>query len=117
MSVWTRSFYESKCMFFWKKIMNCYKNIIKSRIKSAIILKKIDSKPVKSENYLRAKVKYYKGKVNAIFYIGKIPKEDSHFICLWMTLFDSLLEKDWFFIKNVFSYIIRGRILQLDIIK
>ena len=44
--------------------------------------KEINSGPVDSEKYLRAKTKSYEGKLKMIFHNDKIPKEDSDCICL-----------------------------------
>ena len=54
--------------------MNCQKNIIKSGIKSAIVLKK---EPVYNEKYLKTKIKSYEGKISTNFNDDKIPKEGS----------------------------------------
>ena len=61
----------------WEKVKNSLK-------------KDFDSEPVYNEKYLKAKIKSYNGKVNASFYNNKIPTEGFHFICLSVTLIDSV---------------------------
>ena len=52
--------------------------------------KEIDSEPVNNKIYLKAKIKSYNGKINTNFHNSKIPKQDSQFISLSITLIDSL---------------------------
>ena len=61
----------------WKKVKNT-------------INKEFDSEPVCNEKYLKAKIKSYNGKINTNFHNNKIPKEDSHCICLSVILIDSI---------------------------
>ena len=57
-------------------MMNCYKNIIRSRIKPAIVFyKKIGSTSVESEKYVRTKIKSYEGKINTVFHKAKHQKK------------------------------------------
>ena len=58
-----------------------------------------DNKPVYNKKYLKDKRKYYKGKINTNFFNNKIPKEDSHYICLSVILIGSLFRK----CKNLLS--------------
>ena len=52
-------------------MMNCYKNIIRSRIKPAIVFyEKIGSTSVESE-----KIKSYEGKINTVFHKAKHQKK------------------------------------------
>ena len=54
-------------------------------------IKKIyHSKPFCNEKYLRTKIKSYEGKISTNFYGDKIPKEVSYFICLSLTLIESV---------------------------
>ena len=63
------------------------KNITKSGIKSAILLKKgFGSEPVFNEKYLKTKIKSYEIKTNINFYSDKMPKEGSRCICLSVIL-------------------------------
>ena len=55
------------------------------------IKKEIDSDPVESDNYLKTKIKYYKGKRKTSFHNGKIPKEDSDRLCLALIFINSVL--------------------------
>ena len=73
--------------------INCYKNIIKPWIKSAIVLKKgFDSEPVYNEKYLKIKIKSYEGKISTNFHDDRIPNEGSHCAILSVILIDSLFE-------------------------
>ena len=67
--------------------MNCWKNAIKSWIKSVVILiKGFDSEPVYNEKYLKANISSYGSKININLYDDRIPKESSHFICISIIL-------------------------------
>ena len=57
--------------------------------------KEFDSKPVFNEKYLKSKIKSYNGKINTNFHnnnnnFKKIPRAGSQFICLSITLTDSI---------------------------
>ena len=39
------------------------------------------NKPIYNENYLKAKIKSYNGKINTNFHSNKIPKEGPQYIC------------------------------------
>ena len=56
------------------------------------IKKELDSEPVESDNYVKTKIKYYKGKTKTSFFNGKIPKEDSDRLCLVLIFIDSVLK-------------------------
>ena len=51
---------------------------------------KKDSKPVYKEKYLKAKIKFYNGKINTNFHDNKIPRGGSQFICLSVILINSI---------------------------
>ena len=59
--------------------MNCWKNIIKSGLKSVIVL---DIEPVYNEKTIKTKIKSYEGKINTSFCDDRMPKEGSHCIYL-----------------------------------
>ena len=59
--------------------MNCWKNIIKSGLKSVIVL---DIEPVYNEKTIKTKIKSYEGKTNTSFRDDRMPKEGSHCIYL-----------------------------------
>ena len=58
--------------------------------KSKIVSKKFDSEPVYNEEYLKAKIKSYNGKINTNFHNNKVTKEGSQFICLSVILINSV---------------------------
>ena len=64
-------------------------NEIWEKVKSSI-KKEFDSEPAYNEKYLKAKIKYYNGKINTSFHKYKIPKEGSQFICLLVIFIDSV---------------------------
>ena len=59
--------------------MNCWKNIIKSGLKSVIVL---DIEPVYNEKTIKTKIKSYEGKINTSFRDDRMPKEGFHCIYL-----------------------------------
>ena len=67
-----------------------------------IIKKEFDSEPVYNEKYLKAKIKSYNGKINTNFHNNKIPKEGSQFICLSVTLIDSVFRTGKNYYPQVF---------------
>ena len=52
--------------------------------------KTLDSDPVQNEKYLKAKIRYYHGKINKNFHSNKIPKEGSQCVYLSVILMDSV---------------------------
>ena len=58
--------------------------------KSKIVSKTFDSEPVYNEEYLKAKIKSYNGKINTNFHNNKVTKEGSQFICLSVILINSV---------------------------
>ena len=50
--------------------------------------KEFDCQPVYNKKYLKAKIKFYNGKINTNFHDDKILKEGSQFICLSVVLID-----------------------------
>ena len=54
--------------------------------------KESDSERVYNEKYLKSKIKSYKGKISTNFCDDRIPKEDSHCICLSVILLDSVFK-------------------------
>ena len=56
------------------------------------IRKEFGSNLAYNKRNLRDKTKSYKGKTNANFHNNKMPKEDSHFICLLVILIDFVFE-------------------------
>ena len=68
------------------KLLEKY-NAIWGKVKN-IIKKEFDSESVYNEIYLKAKTKFYNGKINTNFNNNKIPKKDSQFICLSVILLD-----------------------------
>ena len=51
-----------------------------------------DSERVYNEKYLKSKIKSYKGKISTNFCDDRIPKQDSHCICLSVILLDSVFK-------------------------
>ena len=51
-----------------------------------------DSERVYNEKYLKNKIKSYKGEISTNFCDDRIPKEDSHCICLSVILLDSVFK-------------------------
>ena len=81
MCAYRKYFDETKYMSFWIKDDELLKNMIKFGKRLKILsIKNFDSEPVYNEKYLKAKIKYYNGKINTNFHSNKIPKEDSQSI-------------------------------------
>ena len=78
MGAYRRDFDETKCVLFDKRWI---KNSIK---------KEFDSKPVYSKKYLKAKIKFFNGKINTNVHNSKITRERSQFICLSVILINSV---------------------------
>ena len=69
--------------------------MIKSRIKSAIVLKKNLIETLwKVKKYIRTKKKSYKGKINTINHNGKMLKQGSHCILLSIVLINYFVRTD-----------------------
>ena len=69
--------------------------------------KEFDSKPVFNEKYLKSKIKSYNGKINTNFHnnnnnLKKIPRTGSQFICLSITLTDSIFRTGKNYYPRVF---------------
>ena len=67
--------------------------------KSAMLSKKIYSKPVYNEKFLKTKVKSYNEKIITSFHINTISKEGSQYICLSLILTDSVYRKNNIILK------------------
>ena len=75
---------------FGQKMMNYWKNRIKFGKKLKIVSKKnLIVNQYTTQKYVKAKIKYYNGKINTDFHNNKIAKESSQFICLSVILIDS----------------------------
>ena len=91
MSAYRKDFDESKYISFLIKddeLLEKYNEIwekVKNNLK-----KEFDSEPVYNEKYLKAKIKSYNGEINTNFHDNKIPKGVSQFLCLSVTLIDSV---------------------------
>ena len=95
MSAYRKDLDETKYMSFLTKddeLLEKYNEIWEKVSKS--IKKEFDSDPVYEGKYLKTKIKSYKGKINANFHNNKIPKEDSQFIFLSVTLINSVFRTD-----------------------
>ena len=66
------------------------------------INKDFDSEPVCNEKYLKAKMKFYNGKIKTNFHNNKIPKESCQCICLLVILIDSVFRTDKNYYPEVF---------------
>ena len=66
------------------------------------IKKEFDSKHVYNENYLKAKVKSYNGKINTHFCNNKIPKLCSQFNCLSVLLINYVFRTSKIYYPQVF---------------
>ena len=78
MSAYRRDFDKTKYMSFLVKddeLLEKY-NKIWEKFKNTIN-KEFDSDPVYNEQYLKAKIKYYNGKINSNFRNNNIPKVSS----------------------------------------
>ena len=62
-------------------------NKIWKKVKSTIE-KEFDSDPVYNEKYLKAKIKFYNGKIKTNLPKNKIPKEVSQYVCLSVILIE-----------------------------
>ena len=59
---------------------------------SCNIKKGFDGESVYNEQYLKTKTKSYEGKINTNSHDERIPKESSHYICLFLILIDSVFK-------------------------
>ena len=75
-------------------------NEIWEKVKDSL-KRELDSKPVYNKKYLKAKTKYYNGRINTNFHNNKIPKEDSQYLCLSVILIDYPFRRD----KNLHSQV------------
>ena len=67
--------------------------------KLAMLSRKIYSKPVYNEKFLKTKVKSCNEKIITIFHNNSIPKEGSRYICLSVILIDSVHRKNNIILK------------------
>ena len=85
----------------WKKVKNSIK-------------KEFESEPVYNEKYLKAKIKFYNGKISTNFRNNEILKEGSTFICLLVILIDSVSRTDKNYYPLVFleecEYVVKNMI-------
>ena len=77
-------------------------NEIWEKVKDSL-KREFDSKPVYNKKYLKAKTKYYNGRINTNFHNNKIPKEDSQYLCLSVILIILLLGEIKIFIPRCFQ--------------
>ena len=68
----------------YNEIWSTVRNLIKTEF---------DCEPVYNDKYLKSRMKSYEGKVNTNCHNDKMPKEDSHCICLSVI--------NWLFLKWV----------------
>ena len=104
MSGYRREFDETKYMSFLIKNDELLEkhNEIWEKVKYST-KKAFDSEPVYNEQYLKAKIKSYNGKISTNFHNNKIPKEGSKFICLSVILIDSVFRTSKNYYPQVFS--------------
>ena len=95
MSAYRKDFDETKYMYFLVKDDDLLEKYNESweKVKNNLI-KEFDSEPVYNKKYLKAKMKYYNGKISTKFHDNKIPREGSQFICLSLILIDSVFRTD-----------------------
>ena len=90
MTTYRKDFYETKFMSFFIKddeLLEKYYEIWQ-KVKDSL-KKEFDCEPIYNKKYLKAKIKSFNEKTNTNFHNNKIPKEDSQYICLWVTLINS----------------------------
>ena len=81
-------------------MMNFYENIVNFGKKLKVVSKKkkekkeFDSETGYKEKYLKAKIKSYKRKISTSFHNNKTPEEGYQFICLSVSLIDSVFRTD-----------------------
>ena len=92
------------------KLLEKYKDIWK---KVTVIKKESDSNPVYIENYMKAKIKLYNGKMNTNSHNNKLLKEGSQFIFLSVTSVDSIFRTSKNYYPQMFleecKYVIKER--------
>ena len=103
MSPYRKDFDETKYVSFLIKddeLLEKY-NKIWEKVKNSL-KKEFDSEPVFNEKYLKAKMKYYIGKISTSFHDNKIAKGGFQFICLLVILIDSFFRTDKNYYPQVF---------------
>ena len=83
------------------KLFKKYNEILEKKVSNSI-KKEFDSKLVYTKKYLRAKIKFYDGKINTNIHNNEIPKEGSQFIWLSVILTDSLFKTGKNYYPRVF---------------
>ena len=93
------------------ELIEKYNEILEKVEKS--IKKEFDSELMYNEKYLEAKKKSCNGKINTSFCNNKIPKEGSQFICLLVTLINSVFRTGKNLYPQVFleecKYVVKGK--------
>ena len=64
--------------------------------------KEFVNEPVYNEKYLKAKIKFYNGKINTNFHDNRMPRDGSQFICLSVILINSVFRADKNYYPQVF---------------
>ena len=105
-STYSKDFDKAKYMSFLIKHEELLEKYNEIRDKVCNTIKKVfDKEPVYNEKYLRTKIKSCEGKISTNFHEDKIPKEVSQYICLTVTLIDSVLRTG----KNYYSEVFLRR--------
>ena len=81
------------------ELLEKYNEICK-KVKDSL-KREFDSKPVYNKKFLKAKIRYYKRKINTKFQNNKIPKENYQYISLSVILIDSVFRTG----KNYYSQV------------
>ena len=103
MSEYRKHFNETKYMSSLMKdgeLLKKYNKILDEVSNS--IKRGFDNEPVYNEQYLKTKVKFYKGQINTNFHGDRIPKEGSHCVCLSVILIYSIFEIGKLYYPQVF---------------
>ena len=113
MTAYRKDFDETKYVSFLTKddkLLEKYNDIWE---KVTVIKKEFDGNPVYIENYMKAKIKLYNGKMNTNFHNNKLLKEGSQFIFLSVTSVDSIFRTGKNYYPQVFleecKYVIKER--------
>ena len=69
---------------------------------SKVMKKGFDSEHVYNDKYLKTKIKSYGEKINTNFHDDKVPKEGFQYICLLVTLIDSVFRASKNYCPQVF---------------